>query len=174
LWNSTALTVATINFVETLKDNGFVAVKVNGSLTFSMARKLEDRFAIIIDHLRSTQRMSSVALDLTVCPDLDFTGAMAIKKVLSLCAPRVQPSASSDVADLYNLGTMVYVVGASARVLNILIGAGVFEHSIAHGGWPLLEMVDLDAALVAFPSDASDAASIFPGSWHAPLCGARL
>ena len=73
---------------------------------------------------------------------------MAIKKVLNLSTPRVQPANSTNVADLYNVGTLVYVVGASDRIRSILAGAGVFEYSVALGGWPLVEAVDLDAAFV--------------------------
>ena len=155
-------------FVETRDNNGFVAIKINGSLTFSMARKLEERFAIIVEYLRSQDRMSAIAIDMTVCPDLDFTGTMAVKKVLSLSAPRVVPASSKDAADLYNSGTVVYMVGLSDRVRKTLRRAGVFDTTVDHGGWPLMEAVDLDTALMAFPVDARAAKTAFPGKWQAP------
>ena len=55
----------------------------------------------------------------------------------SMCARA--PANSTNVADLYNVGTLVYVVGASDRIRSILAGAGVFEYSVALGGWPLVE-----------------------------------
>ena len=156
-------------FVETKGNHGFVAIKINGALTFSMARKFEDRVANIVEYLRSGERMSAIAIDMTVCPDLDFTGTMAVKKALSLSAPRTVPADSKDAADIYNSGTVVYMVGLSDAVRKTLRRAGVFSHAVEHGGWPLVEAVDLDTALMAFPADSTSAESVFPGRWNAPL-----
>ena len=151
--------------------DGYIVLKLNGSLTFSMANALKDRLANILLHVRSGGQTTAIILDFSTVPSIDFTGALAVKSILEEAKPakrKVPLGANGGTVKRPYFGTLLYVTHVQTPVHDVLVGAGLFDGNLDHGAWTLLECQTIDGALTSFETERSLVDARFPFPWDMP------
>jgi len=145
-----------------------IAVKPQGTVTFSMTSAFTDRMLNILQILRSTERTTAIFINFSSSPTIDFTGVLALQDLLAEAKPkrRLSPDAEEGEENFY--GTLIYATRLPASTHAIMERAGLFNAKIEYGGWPLLERWTIEEALDSYTRDCASVGAIFPNPWDTP------
>jgi hypothetical protein len=123
-----------------------------------MTNRLIERLTTVLLYLRSGGQTTAIVLDLSLVPNIDFTGALAIKSILDEAKP-----ASRNVPLGHNgktvkrpyFGTLIYVVEVPTAVQAVLVNGGLFRGKLEHGAWSLLQCPTIEEAVESFALERS-------------------
>jgi len=145
-----------------------IAVKPQGTVTFSMTSAFTDRMLNILHELRSTERTTAIFINFSSSPTIDFTGVMALQDLLAEAKPKRRKSPNSEEGEENFYGTLIYATRLPASTHAIMERAGLFNAKIEFGGWPLLERWTIEEALDSYTRDCASVLAIYPNPWDTP------
>ena len=145
-----------------------IAVKPQGTVTFSMTSAFTDRMLNILHQLRSTERTTAIFINFSSSPTIDFTGVMALQDLLAEAKPKRRKTQDADNGEDNFYGTLIYATRLPASTHAIMERAGLFNAKIEYGGWPLLERWTVEEALDTYTRDCASVLAIYPNPWDTP------